>query len=138
MYRPAWVTLREVLRAASRGHTFSDLNDQLAVFVPKDTEDAAPCVREACDTRPLSLKNADVKTVTAVANGPLQRALTSWAAEEQRGFIRGRNFRDNVVDPALAYHHGDAIMQDAGMYHPRPLVASPHGGDMAAKIKIGS
>ena len=94
----AVVTLREVLRASSRGDTYSDLNDQLAVFVPKDTEDAAPGVREACDTRPLSLNNADVKTVTAVANGPLKRALPSWAAEEQRGFIRGRNFLDNVVD----------------------------------------
>ena len=76
------------------------LNDSFAVFPPKGdhANDSTGPVRKPEDTRPLSLKNADNKTIAGITNCALSPKIATWADESQRGFVTGRNGLDNVVD----------------------------------------
>ena len=75
-------------------------NDSATAFVAKsDLEaDSEEVVREAADTRPLSLKNADNKIVTAAINYSISLTLQSEAHESQNGFVRKSQLVQNPVD----------------------------------------
>ena len=94
------VTLLLLSRHLQGGHKVPDeLNKQLAVFVAKGIapDDACDCSRTPEYTRPLALKNTDIKTITAAANFEVKHILTSEGAPVQRGFIPGRNPSNNIV-----------------------------------------
>ena len=75
-------------------------NDALFVFIPKGTEDGDEdgIVRSPCGTRPLGLKNCDVKAISSASHMILKRGLSERASKLQNGFVSGRNFLDNIVD----------------------------------------
>jgi hypothetical protein len=72
-------SLLGLLRIACVGRCVEGMNDQLMVFQPKDTpeadEDDLNISREPADTRPLSLKNSDIKICTSAVNGKLSGSL---------------------------------------------------------------
>ena len=69
-------------------------------FPPKgtDPDDAVTCSRSTDDTRPLALINSDRKTTAAVMNRAVSQVYSKGINKIQNGFVRGRNFVDNVVD----------------------------------------
>ena len=75
-------TLLLLLRECSAGVLPPGLNEQAMVFVPKDVGDdegdvnAGGAHRDPGDTRPLSLKNTDVKVCTAVVNYRLKSLVS--------------------------------------------------------------
>ncbi len=75
-------------------------NASLSHFLPKgDAEgDAEEVIRSALETRLISAKNSDNKTIVGASIFRFKR----WAQENthhvQRGFVPGRNFLNNVVD----------------------------------------
>jgi hypothetical protein len=75
-------------------------NNTLAMFPPKGDEeaDSDEILREACDTRPLGMKNCDNKTVAGVYNAACKRTLSASANRLQRGFIAGRQIIQNVMN----------------------------------------
>ena len=75
-------------------------NHSLAIFPPKGIEDgdAEEVQRAAEDTRPLNLKNTDNKTLAGVTNETLKKPIAKSAPVSQRGFVKGRQGLDNVVD----------------------------------------
>jgi hypothetical protein len=77
-----------------------DFNDCLMIFAPKGSEstDHSGIVREPAATRPLGLKNTDVKTISGTVHINLKHAVPLYASRLQRGFISKRNFLDNIVD----------------------------------------
>ena len=46
--------------------------------------------RDPADTRPLSLKTCDNKTLAAVVNDGMTWPISKWAEKSQRGFVKGR------------------------------------------------
>ncbi|CAK0833933.1 unnamed protein product, partial [Prorocentrum cordatum] len=54
--------------------------------------------RTVPDARPLSLGNSDVKILAASINRILEPAVGKWASDPQRGFIKGRQMLDNVIE----------------------------------------
>jgi len=75
-------------------------NESLTVLPPKSTKptDQERVIRPADETRPLSLKNSDNKTVAGVVNNRFAGALFNWSDAAQRGFVRGRQGLMNIVD----------------------------------------
>ena len=75
-------------------------NSSSFVFPPKGSSpsDRTEVIRSSRDTRPISLKNSDNKTIAAVQNKALCKVLSEGLCSVQRGFIRGRNFMQNLVD----------------------------------------
>ena len=55
-------------------------------------------IREASDTRPLSLKSSDNKICTAVINRSVADTIKSQAHVFQNGFIKDRTLVPNPVD----------------------------------------
>eukprot|EP00959_Pyramimonas_sp_CCMP1952_P101047 2113643-Pyramimonas_sp.AAC.1 len=49
-------------------------------------------------TRPLSLRNAGAKAISAALNHPLKRAVQAAVAPSQRGFICERHFLENLIE----------------------------------------
>ena len=94
-------TLLGLTRDASSGLCHSGLNDQSLVFLPKDvpggSDDSSGPAREPSDTRPLSLKNTDVKICTSAVNGRIKKKVKSVAHKDQRGFISGRQLLSNIL-----------------------------------------
>ena len=79
-------------------------NDSASLFPAKgdlDT-DRNEMNREPRETRPLSLKNTDNKTVTSVVNRSFLSSVAASTHESQRGFVPGRQLVQNVVD--LDFH----------------------------------
>eukprot|EP00959_Pyramimonas_sp_CCMP1952_P466012 9489272-Pyramimonas_sp.AAC.1 len=76
-----------------------ELNDLLLVFAPKGrkVEDASFVVREPATARPLALKSTGVKIVLAACNQCLKPTLSEGLQRDQRGFVAGRNFLDNIT-----------------------------------------
>ena len=70
------------------------------IFVPKGEEDSDESFlsRSPLDTRPLSLKGCDNKTIGAVVNAKLRVPLAKQLSDIQRGFVHGRQLIQNVVD----------------------------------------
>ena len=103
-------TLLGLTRDASSGLCHSGLNDQSLVFLPKDvpggSDDSSGLAREPSDTRPLSLKNSDVKICTSAVNGRIKTKVKSVAHKDQRGFISGRQLLSNIllIDSKMRMH----------------------------------
>eukprot|EP00959_Pyramimonas_sp_CCMP1952_P023574 495728-Pyramimonas_sp.AAC.1 len=78
----------------------SSFNDVRGVYLAKGDEpgDGAGPVRTSSATRPLGLKNADCKVVTAVCTRSLSRALPDTVDPMQRGFVPTRNLGYNVFE----------------------------------------
>lgn len=99
----AWTVLhRLLLRMATTGRAPPKHNDAVGVFPPKGTEpgDAAAgqgLTRRPGDTRPLSLRNTDSKTVARLINTPLTQALAKWIPPQQWGFVAGRGAAEHVI-----------------------------------------
>eukprot|EP00972_Heterocapsa_arctica_P091837 13544880-Heterocapsa_arctica.AAC.1 len=70
----------------------SCFNDTMIVFAPKgeELEDALGVVRAPQDTRPLGLKNSDVKAISGAAHSSVKHDLHKCASLPQNGFIAGR------------------------------------------------
>ena len=69
----------------------------LVVCPPKKTGPTDRLVsRRPAETRPLALKLAPAKFVSSVCNFTLRRPIAGWAAEQQRGFLPGKNLCDNI------------------------------------------
>ena len=97
----AWVTLYRMLLSIAEGVLPpGSFNSSLLVFLPKgeSESDAVEVLRLAKDTRPISLKNSDNKTIT----GSLVSSFSGFAKKNvhksQNGFISGRFFLRNAVD----------------------------------------
>ena len=77
-----------------------DFNQSVSCFPPKgDCEgDEIECVRWACDTRPLSLKNSDNKIVAGSTNITIRNVVAKHTTRVQRGFTVGRQLVENVLD----------------------------------------
>ena len=75
-------------------------NDSLALFPPKGTKDGDDdqATRAPEDTRPLNLKNKDNMSIAGVINKKFARPIAVCANKAQRGFVKGRQGLDNVVD----------------------------------------
>ena len=83
------------------GHTMPlDFNDSLSAFVPKGSDDLDEVLisRDATDTRPLSMKNSDNKTVGSVFNDKMKPVLSKQLCKLQRGFVPGEQLIENVLD----------------------------------------
>eukprot|EP00959_Pyramimonas_sp_CCMP1952_P401034 8403528-Pyramimonas_sp.AAC.1 len=65
------------------------MNDAILIFAPKGKrEDDSQCVvREPAATRPLALKNTDIKVLSSVCNFQFKRMLSPQAQEDQKGFL---------------------------------------------------
>jgi hypothetical protein len=99
--RSAWRLLHQVACWLCSGfQMMHDFNDTLMIFAPKGSErdDDAGVVREPMTTRPLGIKNTDVRNISAAINFVIREATGKHASRIQRGFVYGRNFLDNVVD----------------------------------------
>ena len=112
-------TLMAVSEALEKGdEPPRGFNDFLLVLPPKGEKrcDANRVVRSAEETRPLSLKNSDAKIISGVVNHSLSTLIPQWARWTQRGFVRGRQGLDNVVDldtaaRVIAYFKSTAMWQ---------------------------
>ena len=74
-------------------------NDSPTAFVPKGdfSEDDEAIMREVFETRPLGLKNADLKSIAGVTNHSSMRAMASSINKIQRGFVSARQIIANFV-----------------------------------------
>jgi hypothetical protein len=84
-----------------------DFNAAHMVFLPKGEYDGDVfgLARLPESTRPLSLSNAVAKVVAAALNTSLSQLAARTVSARQRGFVRGRNLLDNVVETEAAATH---------------------------------
>jgi hypothetical protein len=91
-------------------------NDSLWIFPSKGSQDddsATAVKRGAADTRPLSLKNTDNKSLAGTVNAQLAEPISNWADEVQEGFVRGRQALNNVCTVDAHSRALDAIAHSA-------------------------
>ena len=76
------------------------LNESGTVFPPTGVldEDHHQVIREAGDTRPLSLKNSDDKMSTATVNDSVSNVISTGTHKSKNGFVKGRRLLQNLVD----------------------------------------
>lgn len=78
------------------------LNAAIGAFIPKGNEAAdgmhLGLYRLAGDTRPLNLKNVDIKLLAAATCFKLRPDLDEWVDSCQRGFMRAREALANIVE----------------------------------------
>ena len=104
-------TLYEVANHLASGFPMPlAFNASESVFPPKGSrdDDARAVIRRPDETRPLSMKNADNKTICRVLNGLIRHIGTRHVAHIQRGFVAGRQLTQNIVDldaAARAFGH---------------------------------
>jgi len=94
-------TLFEASLWLQRGLPLSwDFNEALTEWAVKGEEenDHVEVVRSPDSVRPLSLKNSDNKIICGVLNDKLSAPINQGACSLQRGFIKGRNFVNNIID----------------------------------------
>ena len=72
----------------------------IGVYPPKGKreEDHVDVVRKAAETRPLSLKNSDNKIICGTINWTVRSAISSRLCSIQRGFKRGAQLIENILD----------------------------------------
>jgi len=80
----------------------ADINDGLFIFIPKTTcevnENDLSCVARPLELRPLTLKNGDNKAIAGITNWAITPVVKTFASKIQRGFVKGRQLVQNVVD----------------------------------------
>ena len=111
--------LRKLFFHQAAGRDFeASFNASLGEFCGKGSkdDDTAETMKGRPDeTRPLSLKNADNKTIAAIVNRKIARPLAEWANHCQEGFVVGRQGVNNIVKidakariaDARAYYDGN-------------------------------
>ena len=74
------------------------------MFPPKGkpVTDANVVVRTPSETRPLGLKSTDNNIICSAVNHASSPTLAKIIVDAQRGFLRGRNSLNNVLDLAAA------------------------------------
>ncbi|CAK0802619.1 unnamed protein product, partial [Prorocentrum cordatum] len=77
-----------------------DFNEALGVFLPKGSQPGDDILvrREADTTRPISLSNSDNKIISKALNCFLRDIVEITAHTQQRGFVRGRQIVDNLIE----------------------------------------
>jgi hypothetical protein len=78
----------------------NEFNDSLGIYPAKGTADddsALLARRAASDTRPLSCKNTDNKTLAGAVNHTMTPQIAKHADDQQEGFIKGRQALNNIV-----------------------------------------
>lgn len=101
--RPAAVALATFHRALMKGtKPPKSLNAAIGAFIPKGSEAAdrwrRGLYRLAGDTRPLNLKNVDIKLLAAATCYKLRPDLDEWVDSCQRGFMRACEALANFVE----------------------------------------
>ena len=97
----AWRLLHHVAVWLCQGlGMLSNFNDTLMIFIAKgqEADDDSGVVRSSGATRPLGLKNADVKCISGATYHMLRSSLATSASPLQNGFLFRRNFLNNIVD----------------------------------------
>ena len=93
--------LSRVLQALCAGAPpADDFNESLGIFPAKGIVDdySAQLIRRAAsDTRPLSCKNCDNKTLAGAVNKVMTPKISEHADDHQEGFIKGRQGVNNLV-----------------------------------------
>jgi hypothetical protein len=111
-------TLFRVLQELSNGAAASDgFNDSLGIYPAKGTQDddsESLGKRAASDTRPLSCKNCDNKTLAGSVNHTMTPHIAKHADEQQEGFVKGRNGLNNVITIDCHSRAVDAQAADQG------------------------
>ena len=74
-------------------------------------------LREASDTRPLSLKNTDNKILAATINHAIIVPIAAATHHSQRGIVPRGQLLQNVVDRDTEAHHAGMIAHDANASH---------------------
>eukprot|EP00959_Pyramimonas_sp_CCMP1952_P107976 2257674-Pyramimonas_sp.AAC.1 len=74
----------------------------LQAFLPKGESSAdareGDCDREASSVRVLGLRNTSIKLLTATMNIAIRKPLDRFVPRDQRGFMKGRNFCQNILE----------------------------------------
>ena len=85
---------------ASGGMLPMSMTCSLMVFLPKDVacDEGCELTRNASSTRPLGLKNTDLKIIGAALSWSVGPVIRAEAHAAQRGFIGGRDFVQNIVE----------------------------------------
>ena len=97
----AWQLLHQVAVWLCAGlGMMSNFNETLMIFIPKGEEpgDESGVVRGPLSTRPLGLKNSDVKCISGAIHKMTRGVFTQHASLMQNGFVHRRNFLNNIVD----------------------------------------
>jgi endonuclease/exonuclease/phosphatase family metal-dependent hydrolase len=95
-----------------------DFNDAHMVFLPKGEYDGDVhgIARTPEATRPLTLSNAVAKVLASAMNASLSQMAARTVSPRQRGFVRGRNLLDNVVETeAAAIHYAQYYGDTSGI-----------------------
>jgi hypothetical protein len=110
-------------------------NDSSIAFAIKDDkpEDPVDTIRAAKDLRPIGLKNTDNKIIAGVINGAIAGPFASAAVRIQRGFVRGRQIIDNVVelDAAARIQANDTLIAGRSWLPTDPHHSSPSSADLS-------
>jgi hypothetical protein len=91
-----------------------DFNFAFLCLLPKGTKpgDEVHIVRSPENTRPLSLSNSDGKIFAICVKNVLEPPVAGWAAEEQAGFVQGRQMLKNIADVEMVGASLSAEMQN--------------------------
>ena len=66
--------------------------------LPTDPINTQNVMREALETRPLTCKNTDIKTIARCTASSVSSACKNTIHSSQKGFVAGRQLLQNVVD----------------------------------------
>ena len=82
------------------GRLADDFNLSLMFFLAKGTgnDDENSAARSPSSTCPLNLSNTDAKIVALALNRSLSKVAERTVTSRQRGFIKGRNMCDNILE----------------------------------------
>eukprot|EP00959_Pyramimonas_sp_CCMP1952_P382986 8024854-Pyramimonas_sp.AAC.1 len=74
-------------------------NECTAAFLPKGSAQLGhESARQPASTRPLSLSNCDNKLLSSAIAVPISKVAEDKVDKAQRGFIKGRQMLDNIVE----------------------------------------
>ena len=102
-----------------RGLSFGiEFNINVCLFLPKGSKEAdlQEIIRAPEETRPIGMKNTDVKTITSAENIAVKKEVASHIHHSQRGFVWNRQFVNNIVEI-------DAVSRCFSLAFPLPLIA---------------
>ena len=104
------VLVRALGKLTSSGCPPDGFNDSVGFFIPKGSlvADSLGVVREAAETRPLGAKNCDNKLIAGAVNRSIAPALSAWADDSQKGFIKGRYGLEHIVNVDATARQFDA------------------------------
>ena len=98
--RGLWTLYLMLLRVTDGNPLPSYIIDSLMVFLAKKltSKDLCGAVKELESTRPICLRTASCKILGYVINKSMRHVVSEQVHAAQRGFIKGRNFLNNIVE----------------------------------------